>query len=446
MEYPLAFQKEIEALLGSEKDDFFATMKKDTCRCLRLNPLRDHPETAALPYLRSENNAVAWEPCGRYVAADARPGASLAHVSGAFYLQDASAMAPVAVLDPQPGEAILDLCAAPGGKSGQIAGRMLGKGCLVANEYVKDRAQILKSNLERLGVTNAHVTSASPEQFEKHTPECFDAVLTDAPCSGEGMFRRDPGALTEWTEDAPAACALRQAYILDSAAKLVKPGGRLVYSTCTFNRRENEGSVEAFLSRHSDFFPEDFSLPGVGCSANGCLRLWPHRLEGEGHFVCRLRKVGTATPSVPRAAVRDKQTEAALSLLRSACARRLPEGNYVLTGDMLALESPFLPDLSGFFSLGPGLALGRIAKNYAEPHHSLAMAMKPEDALRTAELSAAEAGLYLQGEALPREGEAGWTLVCHAGLPLGWGKQSGDTLKNHLPKGLRLRGGHEIRE
>ena len=293
--YPAAFLDECREILKDEFPAFLRALALPPRRALRLNPQRNGAEQAAAPFLPDGAPRVPWEVLGRYLAADAKPGAGIAHAAGAFYLQDASAMAPVAALDPRPGERVLDLCAAPGGKSGQIAARLNGRGFLLSNEIEFSRARILLGNLERLGVTNAFVTSAPAEALARALPAFFDRVLVDAPCSGEGMFRRDPEAASQWNPDAPAGCAARQTAILNDAARMVRPGGKLVYSTCTFNRLENEGTVREFLRAHPDFEPDAFELPGVGASRDGCLRLWPHRIEGEGHFLARFTRKGEET-------------------------------------------------------------------------------------------------------------------------------------------------------
>ena len=313
--YPAAFLDECREILKDEFPAFLRALALPPRRALRLNPQRNGAEQAAAPFLPDGAPRVPWEPLGRYLAADAKPGAGIAHAAGAFYLQDASAMAPVAALDPRPGERVLDLCAAPGGKSGQIAARLNGRGFLLSNEIEFSRARILLGNLERLGVTNAFVTSAPAEALARALPAFFDRVLVDAPCSGEGMFRRDPEAASQWNPDAPAGCAARQTAILNDAARMVRPGGKLVYSTCTFNRLENEGTVREFLRAHPDFEPDAFDLPGVGASRDGCLRLWPHRIEGEGHFLARFTRKGEETcarnVSLPevRASVESRRVE-----------------------------------------------------------------------------------------------------------------------------------------
>ena len=313
--YPAAFLDECREILKDEFPAFLRALALPPRRALRLNPRRKGAEQAAAPFLPDGAPRVPWEVLGRYLAADAKPGAGIAHAAGAFYLQDASAMAPVAALDPRPGERVLDLCAAPGGKSGQIAARLNGRGFLLSNEIEFSRARILLGNLERLGVVNAFVTSASAEALARVLPAFFDRVLVDAPCSGEGMFRRDPEAASQWNPDAPAGCAARQTAILNDAARMVRPGGKLVYSTCTFNRLENEGTVREFLRAHPDFEPDAFELPGVGASQDGCLRLWPHRIEGEGHFLARFTRKGEETcarnVSLPevRASVESRRVE-----------------------------------------------------------------------------------------------------------------------------------------
>lgn len=441
MDYPRAFTEEIESILGGESAAFFEALEKDAYRCLRLNPLKKGAAEAAAVF---SGKRVPWEENGRYILEGTRPGASVFHAAGAYYLQDASAMAPVAALDPQPGETVLDLCAAPGGKSSQIAGRMAGEGILVSNEYVKSRAIILSSNLERLGVRNVRVTNASPEKYATALPRFFDAVLVDAPCSGEGMFRKDPDALTEWTPDSPAACAARQAHVLDSAAETVKKGGRMVYSTCTFNKRENEETISAFLDRHPDFHTVDFSLPGLGSSVNGCLRLWPHKIEGEGHFLCLMHRDGeeeTETAFIKP----DKNALKVLSDLKKLVGDFGEIPNPVLNGEELISEICPLPPKSGIYTVRAGLPLCRVGKGYLEPSHSLAMAMNPDEALHSVDLDEKSASLYMEGEALTMDAPDGWVLITCGGLSLGWGKASGGVIKNHLPKGLRLRGGHALK-
>ena len=467
------FIANMRALLGEEAGAFFRALEE--APSLALRPHRGME--AAEPFIEG---AVPWAAGGFYLRPGARPGASVAHWAGAFYLQEASAMLPAAALGARPGERVLDLCAAPGGKSSQIALALGGEGVLVANEVDASRARALAANLERLGVRNAVVLNETPARLAERWPGYFDAVLVDAPCSGEGMFRREPQSREAWTDAAPRGCAKRQADILAAAAKLVRPGGRLLYSTCTFNGEENEGSVADFLQHHADFSPEEFALPGLGASHGGMLHIWPHRARGDGQFAALLRRAGknagdvfmrvdgadgsgTQAPAHPaadievwlealakarpaRRAGKTAPAQDAAALLRALgkCAvAALPispqSARLRLEGRRLFAVPLDAPELDGLRVLSPGLALLRAETGRVEPEHALAMALLPGMASREAALTEKEALAFIAGEALPREGEAGWTLATWEGMPLGWGKQAGGMLKNHVPKGLRAR-------
>jgi len=443
MNHPLPepFLRDMQKLLGNEYPAFLRAMDAPAALALRLNPKRKAAETAAEPYI---DGPVPWCREGRYLAplGEDRPGASIAHAAGAFYLQEASAMASAATLDAKPGERVLDLCAAPGGKSTQIAAAMNGQGLLISNDPEPSRAQALAGNLERMGVINAVVTCVLPRKLADRCPERFDAILVDAPCSGEGMFRRDPAARDEWNPASPGGCARRQAEILDQAARMLRPGGRLVYSTCTFNEIENEGSVLGFLARHPEFIPEDFEMPGAGPSHSGMLRLFPHRLRGDGHFVAKLRRRGDAKPVDDTPGRRDRALSGCLEALeREVCqlADVVADMRILQQGDWLYAQPLSCPALDGLRVISPGLCLARLGRNHVEPAHALAMAIDPDRAHRHFNLDEAAARAWLRGEAVPCPGEKGWTLALHRGMPLGWGKVSDGMLKNHLPKGLRRR-------
>ena len=437
--YPDAFLARIEKQLGGEYPAFLAALEQPPRGAVRLNPLRPQGEAALEGAL---GDPVPWEPWGRYTLPGFKPGEHLAHPAGAFYSQEASAMAPARVLSPRPGERVLDLCAAPGGKSGQLAAMLAGRGALVSNEPDFRRAQILRGNLEKLGAAVAAVVCALPQQLAQRWPAAFDAVLVDAPCSGEGMFRRDPQARAEWSPQRAAGCARRQRDILAQAAAMVRPGGRLAYSTCTFNPQENRENVAWFLSRFPDFQPASFVLPGAGASRDGCLDLWPHRAAGEGHFVALLLRRGRAQaePAPPHSA--PVEAARALALLQEA----LPGGWYApfaqwnlsLRDEALAVQSPQLPDLKGLRVLSAGLALAQVGKGWVKPHHALAMAAPAGGLERVQPVDREQALRFLKGETLETSLE-GWALVCWQGLPLGWGKGVGGVLKNHLPKGLLRR-------
>lgn len=343
-------------------------------------------------------------------------------------------MAPVTLLDPQPGERVCDLCAAPGGKTTQIAGRMGGTGFLLCNEWSPKRAKILSRNIERLGISNALVTNEHPQTLADRYPGFFDRVLIDAPCSGEGMFRKEEAAVTDWSQETVEMCARRQSEILHSGAALVRPGGLLVYSTCTFSPEENEQAVEAFLQTHPEFTPQRVDAPWFTPGETGSFRLWPHKLRGEGHFAAVLRRTGEpeeAYESTPGEKLPKQWLEFAEQL-----DIRLPEGKAVLFGGHLYWAPEDMPDIRRLKVLRPGLELGEIKKDRFEPAHALALWLKT--AGNTEDLAADSDAVraYMHGQTIPSV-RRGWCLVTVDGYSLGWGKGDGNVLKNHYPKGLR---------
>ena len=343
-------------------------------------------------------------------------------------------MAPVALLDPRPGEWICDLCAAPGGKTTQIAGRMQGQGFLLCNEWSPKRAKILSRNIERMGVANALVTNETADKLAKAYPGLFDRVLVDAPCSGEGMFRKEEAAVTDWSPETVAMCAQRQAEILDSGAELVRPGGLLVYSTCTFAPEENEQTVCNFLQRHPDFFAEPMDAPWFTPAGPGQYRLWPHKLLGEGHFAAALRRAGDESPRricTPGAAI-----PAQWDTFASDLGIQLPEGKAVLFGQSLYWAPADMPDIRGIRVLRPGLELGEVKKDRFEPGHGLALWLKNAASEQQLEADSPELVRYLHGETVASS-QRGWCLVKAGEFSIGWGKGDGKILKNHYPKGLR---------
>ena len=343
-------------------------------------------------------------------------------------------MAPVYLLDPQPGERVLDLCAAPGGKTTQIAGRMGGEGFLLCNEWSPKRARILSRNIERMGVSNALVTNEHPERLADRLPGFFDRVLVDAPCSGEGMFRKEEAAVTDWSQETVEMCARRQAEILHSAAQMLKPGGRLVYSTCTFAPEEDEGAVAAFLEAHPEFEPEVIEAPWFQPVENGGHRLWPHKLLGEGHFAAVLRKVGGEEGDIPTMAG-EKLPKEWLSFAKEL-GIRLPEGKSVAFGQNLFWAPEEMPDLRRLKVLRPGLELGEVKKGRFEPAHHLALWLDSYANTVSFDAESTEIREYMHGNVLPGS-QKGWCLIKAGNYSLGWAKGDGQTLKNHYPKGLR---------
>lgn len=426
---PKAFLKRMERQLGADYPAFLESLERPRAVALRFNPLK-----GAVPKLPFVGEPVPWEPMGYYYEPTARPGLHPYHEAGVYYLQEASAMSAVALLDPQPGETVCDLCAAPGGKSTQIAGRMGGEGLLLCNEYSPARAKILARNIERMGVANAIVTNEKTESLAKRLPGFFDRVLVDAPCSGEGMFRKEEAAVTDWSQETVEMCAARQAEILDNAAKLLKPGGRLVYSTCTFAPEEDEEAVSAFLARHPEFAPETVDAPWFTPGPQATYRMWPHRLLGEGHFGAVLRKLEGEETEIPLEKGQPLP-KPWLSFAKEAGVN-LPEGIGLCFGDRLYLAPLGAPALPGLRVLRAGLELGSLKKDRIDPAHALALWGK--DFAQTVDLSAdgPEIKAYLHGEVLPGKAR-GWCLVTVDGYSIGWGKGDGTQLKNHYPKGLR---------
>ena len=426
---PELFLQRMNAQLGDEYEAFLRSLERPRAVALRFNPLK-----GAAPELDFVGAPVPWEPLGFYYDPQARPGLHVFHEAGVYYLQEASAMAPVALLEPQPGEIILDLCAAPGGKSTQIAGRMQGRGLLLCNEFSPKRAKILSRNIERLGIANAAVTNETPAALARRLPDFFDRVLVDAPCSGEGMFRKEEAAVTDWSPETVELCARRQEEILECAAKMVKPGGRLVYSTCTFAPQEDEEAVLAFLRRHPEFVPEIVDAPWFTQSGPAMYRLWPHKLLGEGHFAAVLRRMGQSeerVPSLPSQKL-PKQWEAFAREL----GIRLPPGQPVCFGDTLYWVPAGMGSLEGLRVLRPGLELGTLKKDRFEPAHALALWLGDCACQVSFPADSPEIRAYLHGDVLPCAAR-GWCLVKAGSYSLGWGKGDGARLKNHYPKGLR---------
>lgn len=433
MELPKVFLDRMKALLGGEFSDYLACMEQPPKKGVRLNPLKCDWEILekSVPFVLSP---TPFSPLCRTAEHLDKPGLLPAHHAGMFYSQEPSASSAVTVLDPQPGENILDLCAAPGGKSTQIAGLLRGKGLLWANEIVRSRASALLSNLERMGAENAVVSSCHPQKLCESLRGYFDRVLVDAPCSGEGMFRKEEAAVTDWSPETVRMCAARQREILNRAAGMLRPGGRLVYSTCTFSREENEETVAAFLESHPEFSPEQVEAPWFEPGENGSFRLWPHKLLGEGHFAAVLRKdggtAGTLTPEKGR-----KLPPCWEDFARDAGVA-LPEGKGLSFGATICWTPEETPSLDGLRVLRPGLELGTLRGDRLQPAHALALWLTPGEKAVHLPLDGTELPKYLHGETLPGTAR-GYVVICAGDHSLGWAKGDGTTLKNHYPKGLR---------
>lgn len=415
----------MQSLLGDDYPAFLATCDEPPATALRVNTLKATPADL-LPRLPFDLAPIPWSGEAYLLAGDSRPGKHPYHAAGLYYLQDPASLAPVELLQPQPGETILDLSAAPGGKTTHIAARMQGAGLLIANEVIHKRAWELAGNLERWGATNVAITTETPERLAGRWPGFFDAVLVDAPCSGEGMFRRSEAARRAWSPALVAGCAARQDSILEHAARLVRPGGRLVYSTCTFAPEEDEGTIARFLQQHPDFrvvpppapkssifdlqssifspgrpdwLPEEHQRPDLA----NCVRLWPHTGPGEGHFAALLQRdplvrdpfvkgtagqvsaTGRKKPNLqssifnlqsPPRTVRDQFTAFLRTQPDPTPQSPVPYPQSLsLVGSYLYALPPGLPDLTGLRFLHPGWWLGEAKRDRFEPSHALALAL-----------------------------------------------------------------------
>lgn len=494
---PLQFTQRMQEMLKEEYPLFLESYEKQNYQSLRMNPLKGSREEF-LKKAPFSLKPVVWAEDGFYYDSKDQPGKHPFHEAGVYYIQEASAMAPVTYLAPCPGEQVLDLCAAPGGKSTQIGAAMKGEGILVCNEIHPARAKILSENVERMGIKNALVTNETPDRLAEYFPEYFDRILVDAPCSGEGMFRKNEEACREWSPENVRMCAARQDDILDAAARMLRCGGRLVYSTCTFAPEEDEGSIRRFLLRHPDFeiadavkYPgmeggqeewlsaesgrplvseggrqdsaagqgkadaaaEESGGPAADAESAGTglselaktIRLWPHKLAGEGHYLAVLTRRG----SVPEGyrgrsllgiqkGIPEKEYKGFTAFAKENLSVSL-KGTFFSFGEQLYLAPENMPALRGLKVLRPGLHLGALKKDRFEPSHALALALRADQVKRTVDLTAdgAEAKAWIGGLTLNREGEKGWYLVTVDGYSLGWGKLAGGILKNHYPKGLR---------
>jgi 16S rRNA C967 or C1407 C5-methylase (RsmB/RsmF family)/NOL1/NOP2/fmu family ribosome biogenesis protein len=457
---PPAFLERMQALLGDEFPDFVASYDQPAHIGLRVNTLKLTPEqfTGLSPFLLEP---VPWCPSGFRLAGsdEARPGKHPHHAAGLYYLQEPSAMAVAEAAAPLPGQRVLDLAASPGGKSTHLASLLAGQGLLWANEIRTKRLPQLSSNLERWGVRNAVISNEPPERLADRLPGFFDVVVVDAPCSGEGMFRKEPDVRAEWDAAQIPAYAERQRLIMRFAAHLVRPGGALVYATCTFNPDENERVIASFLEHRDDFQADDLTpLPGfsppLGASAGGSdsalacsARLWPQRCPGEGHFTARLRRVDGEAPPIqpyrpaplPRPAEKYIQDFFAATLLPVYQSLFSDLSSPALFGDHVYTLPANLPDLRGLRVTQPGWHIGYLRKDRFEPSHAMALSLPAADFVRTLDLPATDPRLaaYLRGETLSSDGENGWLAVCVDGFPLGWGKRVKGVVKNHYPSGLR---------
>lgn len=459
MNLPIEFEKKMKAFLGDEWDDFLYSYDNNRFQALRFNTLKVQSPEERMRILKtlktSSDKKVSWANAAYYFDENVRPGKHPYHEMGLYYIQEPSAMSAAALLAPKPGMRVLDLCAAPGGKSTQLATYLGDSGLLVSNEINTQRSRILSQNIERMGIKNAIVTNEDSFVLASHFPGFFNAIQVDAPCSGEGMFRKLPEAIEQWSMENVAICAARQKEILDNAAVMLKPGGTIVYSTCTFSKEENEDVIEYFLERHPDFTLEEME------------RFWPHKVDGEGHFVAKLVRRGCVdtdlkadrkTKKNKNSKNRKNETKPALTkenmkllsefldeTISEDMAAWIKNSRLVMFGEQLYRLPDIEVDIKGLKVQRAGLHIGEFKKQRFEPSHSLALALKLNDAKNLVKLTCDNPQTigFFNGQSVmlsdeqAAECKKGWALVCVDGYPAGWGKVNGAQVKNHYPKGLR---------
>lgn len=477
MNLPIEFEKKMKAFLGNEWDDFLYSYDNNRFQALRFNTLKVQSTEERMRILKvlgiSSDKKVSWADEAYYFDENVRPGKHPYHEMGLYYIQEPSAMSAAALLAPKPGMRVLDLCAAPGGKSTQLATYLGDSGLLVSNEINTQRSRILSQNIERMGIKNAIVTNEDSFVLASHFSGFFNAIQVDAPCSGEGMFRKLPEAIEQWSMENVAICAARQKEILDNAAVMLKPGGVIVYSTCTFSKEENEDVIEYFLERHPDFTLEEME------------RFWPHKVDGEGHFVAKLvrrgsvnelgadydvcedscnkvedtgLKVDRKTKKNKNSKNRKNETKPALTkenmkllsefldeTISEDVAAWIKNSRLVMFGEQLYRLPDMEVDIKGLKVQRAGLHIGEFKKQRFEPSHSLALALKLNDAKNLVKLTCDNPQTigFFNGQSVvlsdeqTAECKKGWALVCVDGYTAGWGKVNGTQVKNHYPKGLR---------
>lgn len=456
IQLPTDFITKYRKLLGKEAPAFLEALNSKSYSGFRINPLKANPTTT----IATAMGKVPYVETGYYGAVD---GKSLDHVAGAIYSQEPSAMYVGEVVNPQPGEHVLDLCAAPGGKTTHLIAKMHDQGFIVANEIFRKRAMVLAENLERWGTRNTVVMNESPADLEGQYPAFFDRILVDAPCSGEGMFRKEPAGIEYWNKDYPAECANRQRKIIASALKMLKPGGVLVYSTCTFAPEEDEQNIAWLLQQYPDMKMLPIKkYPGMDDGrpewADGnpnlkmAVRLFPHHLKGEGHFIAKLQKQADTKISAPNTSKRKKKREKRQQgqldrdqrkLFNDFVSWLMPDyqPHHLLTfGDQLYDLPEGINDLADHRILRPGLHLGTFKKKRFEPALALALTMHPAASQRVIEIDHDQWCHYVHGDTITITDhlQNGWYLLVCEGYSCGFGKLVGQTIKNFYPKGLRF--------
>lgn len=460
MKLPDFFQEYFKELMNEEEyRNFEASFDNKRHQGIRINTLKIEPESF-FRLMDMEPDPIPWVPQGFYYYGN-EEGESMgkhpAYHAGLYYIQEPSAMMPALALNPKPFEKVLDLCAAPGGKTTQLGNLMQNTGLLVSNDISPKRVKALVKNIELMGLSNTFVVNEEPKRLLKIYEEFFDRILLDVPCSGEGMFRKDREAVKSYSRFKSEECAALQREIFDSAYHMLKPGGVIVYSTCTFNPDENERNIEFFVTKYDLMVDKLSPIGGFEPSRaewtkskdemfNGGLRLWPHKAKGEGHFVCRLIKKGSITENNISESIKgytSKEAEEAAEAFREFASENLigfEDGIYHIKGTSLYKLPQYMEHVPQVRWEKAGLYLGEYKKGFFEPSQSLLMSLKTENFKRIARYNKDDHNVirYLKGETLFFEGEKGYTAVCYEDYPLGWAKQNEGMLKNLYPKSWRM--------
>ncbi len=469
MRLPEEFVEKMQGLMGEEFNSYLESYKKPRFYGLRINTLKISVEEF-LKISPFHLEPVPWTKDGFYYQEGDNPGKHPYYYAGLYYIQEPSAMLPGAVIGVKPGDKVLDLCAAPGGKTVQMAAQMKGQGLLVANDINADRVKALVKNVELCGVKNAVILNETPDKIAKKFEGYFDKILVDAPCSGEGMFRKDEDAIRSWEKFKCEKCCGMQWDILEQVDKMLKPGGSILYSTCTFSPEEDEIMIERFLDHHEGEY-ELLEIPKVGGIEGGrtywshgtydfskSARLWPHKLNGEGHFAALIKKIdknnGKVSNNVDETVNELRKWEKShiissdsdLKNFNSELADFIENntnlklsGHAFQKGNNLYYLPESCPDLSGLKVAKFGWYLGEMGLKGFIPSHSFAVSLSIENLKNKVDFKsdAKETNSYLKGETLIISGEKGYTCICVDGYTLGWAKQTGDMLKNLYPKGWR---------
>lgn len=438
---PKDFLDRMKCMLKDEYINFYDAYKEKSYKGLRVNTLKCSISRLE-ELINFKIKPTSFSDLNFYILNEIESiGKHPLYHAGAFYMQEPSAGSVVTVLDPQKGDRILDLCAAPGGKSTQIAAKLDSEGLLWSNEIVRNRANILLSNIERLGVKNAVVSSSHPDILCSKLNGYFDKVLVDAPCSCEGMFRKDQNSIKEWSYDHVLTCAKRQISILNSAAKALKPNGILVYSTCTFSKEENENVIEKFLSLNKNFelvkIENSFGRDAYGLDK--ARRIFPMD-GGEGHFVAKLKKICEDNSMV---SVKDKiikkESKEAYNLYEKIFSDE-PYSKLIEMHNNIIMIPRFMPDVSGVNIIRAGVKFGEVRRSRIEPYHSIFMASRPENIKNVIDFkqNSVEIQKFLKGEEINiKNNFKGYVGISVESIMLGFGKCSNFILKNKYPKGLR---------